>query len=166
MAAALFYVLSLICIVSSLVMIFHKNTMYSVLSLLITFFAVAGMYVTLNAQFLAIVHIIVYAGAIMVLFLYVIMFLNMSNIINFQKSQAVKIAATTTGLMVLLVIIASLSSATFNSDIVANQDIGLAATLGKVIFNEFLIPFEVSSILFLSAMVGVVIFNKKDLIDE
>lgn len=102
----------------------------------------------------------------MVLFLYVIMFLNMSNIINFQKSQAVKIAATTTGLMVLLVIIASLSSATFNSDIVANQDIGLAATLGKVIFNEFLIPFEVSSILFLSAMVGVVIFNKKDLIDE
>jgi NADH-quinone oxidoreductase subunit J len=166
MAAVLFYALSLICIVSSLVMIFHKNTMYSVLSLLITFFAVAGMYVTLNAQFLAIVHIIVYAGAIMVLFLYVIMFLNMSHIINFQKSQAIKIAATVTGLMMFLVIIASLSSATFNTDVVANQEIGLASTLGQVIFHEFLIPFEVSSILFLSAMVGVVIFNKKDLIDE
>ncbi|MCZ2101698.1 MAG: NADH-quinone oxidoreductase subunit J [Chitinophagales bacterium] len=166
MAAALFYSLSLICIVSSLIMIFHKNTMYSVLFLLITFFSVAGLYVTLNAQFLAIVHIIVYAGAIMVLFLYVIMFLNMSHIVSFQKSKVIKIAATFTGLMVFLVLTASLSSATYNSNAVAGQDIGLASTLGRVIFNDFLIPFEVSSILFLSAMVGVVIFNKKDVIDE
>ncbi|HRO07297.1 MAG TPA: NADH-quinone oxidoreductase subunit J [Saprospiraceae bacterium] len=166
MAAALFYALSLICIVSSLIMIFHKNTMYSVLFLLVTFFSVAGLYVTLNAQFLAIVHIIVYAGAIMVLFLYVIMFLNMSHIINFQKSKAIKIAATATGLMFLLVIIAALSSATYNGNVTAGHEIGLASTLGHIIFNEFLIPFEVSSILFLSAMVGVVIFNKKDLIDE
>lgn len=166
MAAAVFYILSLICIVSSLIMIFHKNTMYSVLFLLVTFFSIAGLFVTLNAQFLAIVHIIVYAGAIMVLFLYVIMFLNMSHMINFQKSKVIKIAATFTGLMVFLVIMASLSSASYNANATASQDIGLASTLGHVIFNEFLIPFEVSSILFLSAMVGVVIFNKKDLLDE
>lgn len=166
MAAAVFYILSLICIVSSLIMIFHKNTMYSVLFLLVTFFSIAGLFVTLNAQFLAIVHIIVYAGAIMVLFLYVIMFLNMSHMINFQKSKVIKVAATFTGLMVFLVIMASLSSASYNANATASQDIGLASTLGQVIFNEFLIPFEVSSILFLSAMVGVVIFNKKDLLDE
>lgn len=166
MAAAVFYILSLICIVSSLIMIFHKNTMYSVLFLLVTFFSIAGLFVTLNAQFLAIVHIIVYAGAIMVLFLYVIMFLNMSHMINFQKSKVIRIAATFTGLMVFLVIMASLSSASYNSNVTASQEIGLASTLGHVIFNEFLIPFEVSSILFLSAMVGVVIFNKKDLLDE
>ncbi len=166
MEAALFYTLSLICIVSSIIMIFHKNTMYSVLFLLVTFFSLAGLYVTLNAQFLAIVHIIVYAGAIMVLVLYVIMFLDLRHIVSFQKSNVVKVAATATGLMMFLVIIAALSSATYNSNVTANQEIGLASTLGKVIFNEFLIPFEVSSILFLSAMVGVVIFNKKDLIDE
>jgi NADH:ubiquinone oxidoreductase subunit 6 (subunit J) len=89
MTAILFYLLSAICIISSILMIFHKNAMYSVLFLLICFFSVAGLYVMLNAQFLAIVHIIVYAGAIMVLFLYVIMFLNMSTPITIRKSKLV-----------------------------------------------------------------------------
>jgi NADH-quinone oxidoreductase subunit J len=158
-----FYSLSFIAIISSILMIFHKNAMYSVLFLLICFFSVAGLYVMLNAQFLGIVHIIVYAGAIMVLFLYVIMFLNMNSPITIRKSKLVMLAAVLTGLMFLLVMFAALWSTGFGQNPAqVDQSIGLPKTLGKVLFNEFLIPFEVTSVLFLSAMIGVVIFNKKE----
>ncbi|HMT52461.1 MAG TPA: NADH-quinone oxidoreductase subunit J [Saprospiraceae bacterium] len=148
-------------------MIFHKNAMYSVLFLLICFFSVAGLYVMLNAQFLAIVHIIVYAGAIMVLFLYVIMFLNMSTPITIRKSKLVMSIAVLTGSSLCFVFVTALWATNFGQNpAIVNQDIGLASTLGKVLFNEFLIPFEVSSVLFLSSMVGIVIFNKKEQKDE
>ena len=148
-------------------MIFHKNAMYSVLFLLICFFSVAGLYVMLNAQFLAIVHIIVYAGAIMVLFLYVIMFLNMSTPITIRKSKLVMGIAVLTGSSLGFVLVMALWATNFGQNpAIVNQDIGLASTLGKVLFNEFLIPFEVSSVLFLSSMVGIVIFNKKEQKDE
>ncbi|MBK6497990.1 MAG: NADH-quinone oxidoreductase subunit J [Saprospiraceae bacterium] len=167
MTAILFYLLSAICIISSILMIFHKNAMYSVLFLLICFFSVAGLYVMLNAQFLAIVHIIVYAGAIMVLFLYVIMFLNMSTPITIRKSKLVMGIAVLTGSSLCFVLVTALWATNFGQNpAIVNQDIGLASTLGKVLFNEFLIPFEVSSVLFLSSMVGIVIFNKKEQKDE
>lgn len=167
MTLALFYALSVICIISSIFMIFHRNAMYSVLYLLICFFSVAGLFVMLNAQFLSIVHIIVYAGAIMVLFLYVIMFLNMSTPITIRKSKLVMGIAVLTGSMVCFVLVTALWASDFGKDpAIVDQNIGLASTLGKILFKEFLIPFEVSSVLFLSAMVGVVIFNKKDKKDE
>ncbi|MCE2788430.1 MAG: NADH-quinone oxidoreductase subunit J [Saprospiraceae bacterium] len=162
-----FYSLSFLAIVSSILMIFHKNAMYSVLFLLICFFSVAGLYVMLNAQFLGIVHIIVYAGAIMVLFLYVIMFLNMSSPITIRKSKLIMLAAICTGLMFLFVLFAALWSVPFgHAPQQVDQNIGLAKTLGKVLFNEYLIPFEVTSVLFLSGMIGVVIFNKKETENE
>jgi NADH-quinone oxidoreductase subunit J len=158
-----FYSLSFLAVISSILMIFHRNAMYSVLFLLVCFFSVAGLYVMLNAQFLGIVHIIVYAGAIMVLFLYVIMFLNMNSPITIRKSRLVMLAAVLTGLMFLFVLFAALWSTGFGQHPAqVDQTIGLPKTLGKVLFNEFLIPFEVTSVLFLSAMVGVVIFNKKE----
>jgi len=158
-----FYSLSFLAVISSILMIFHKNAMYSVLFLLVCFFSVAGLYVMLNAQFLGIVHIIVYAGAIMVLFLYVIMFLNMNSPITIRKSRLVMLAAVLTGLMFLFVLFAALWSTDFGQHPAqVDQTIGLPKTLGKVLFNEFLIPFEVTSVLFLSAMVGVVIVNKKE----
>ena len=120
----------------------------------------------LNAQFLAVVHVIVYAGAIMVLFLYVIMFLNLNGPITIRKSQLVRFAAALTGLMMFLILFASIWQTNFSeSPKVLDQNIGYAKTLGKVLFNEFLIPFEMTSILFLSAMIGVVIFNKKEKIN-
>ncbi len=162
-----FYSLSFLAIVSSILMIFHKNAMYSVLFLLVCFFSVAGLYVMLNAQFLGIVHIIVYAGAIMVLFLYVIMFLNMSSPVTIRKSKLIMLAAVCTGLMLLFVLFAALWSVPFGQNPQqVDQNIGLAKTLGKVLFNEYLIPFEVTSVLFLSGMIGVVIFNKKETENE
>jgi NADH-quinone oxidoreductase subunit J len=163
MSQLLFYSLSAIAIFCSLMMVYQKNAMYSVLNLLVTFFAV---YLMLDAQFVAIVHIIVYAGAIMVLFIYVIMFLNLSIPLALSNGRAIKLLAAATGLMFLFVLLASL----MKSDLMASDQsqlasIGDAKTLGKVLFGEYLIPFELTSALFLSAMIGVVIFNKRELND-
>ncbi|MBK7036407.1 MAG: NADH-quinone oxidoreductase subunit J [Chitinophagales bacterium] len=163
MTQIFFYFLSGIAIASSLLMLFQRNAMYSVLYLLVCFFAVAGLYIMLNAQFLAIVHIIVYAGAIMVLFLYVLMFLNLNTSSTFSKSNLLRFAAVLTGGMVFILLFASFyqTQLTYVADSL-HAETGSVQTLGKVLFDEFLIPFELTSILFLSAMVGVVIINKKE----
>lgn len=131
------------------------------LYLIITFFSIAGHYVLLNAQFLAAVHVIVYAGAIMVLFLYVIMLLNLNQDSEPHKSNLLKIAAVVCAGLMMVIIIGTLrgaSQATPETGI----DIGLVKNLGKVLFTEFLLPFEISSILLLAAMVGVVMVGKMD----
>ncbi|MEZ5015351.1 MAG: NADH-quinone oxidoreductase subunit J [Chitinophagales bacterium] len=165
MTQLLFYFLSAVAIGSSLLMLFQRNAMYSVLYLLVCFFAVAGLYIMLNAQFLAIVHVIVYAGAIMVLFVYVLMFLNLNAPTIFSKSNLVRAAAVLTGGMVFTVLFAAFwSSQTqiMELPLPENDNIGSVQVLGKVLFNDMLIPFELTSVLFISAMVGVVIINKKE----
>jgi len=163
MSQIFFYALSAIAIACSLLMLFQRNAMYSVLYLLVCFFSVAGLYIMLNAQFLAIVHIIVYAGAIMVLFLYVLMFLNLNTPAIFSKSNMLRLAAILTGGSLFLLLFASFyQSELIELPVPINDTTGSVQTLGLVLFNEFLIPFELSSILFLSAMIGVIIMNKKD----
>ena len=135
--------------------------MYSVLYLIITFFAIAGHYVLLNAQFLAVVHVIVYAGAIMVLFLYVIMLLNLNQESEPHKSTLIKIAAVASAGLFMVVLIGTLRGASQVAPKVG-ADIGLVKNLGKVLFAQFLFPFEVSSILLLAAMVGVVMIGKDE----
>lgn len=165
MTQYLFYFLGFLAILSGLMVVFSKNPVYSVLYLVLTFFAIAGNYILLNAQFLAIVHIIVYAGAIMVLFLFVVMLLNLNKESEPQKSFLVKLAAVIAGGILLLTIIASLKGAEYltpsPTTIVDNQ-IGLVQNLGMVLFNDFLLPFEVASILFLTAMIGAVMLAKKE----
>jgi NADH-quinone oxidoreductase subunit J len=143
--------------------IFSKNPVHSVLYLIITFFAIAGHYIMLNAQFLAAVHIIVYAGAIMVLFLFVIMLLNLNAETEPQKPTLLKFAGTLAGGLLLLVMVASLKdvSLTVANDTIFKADVGLVENLGRTLFNEFLLPFEVASILFLAAIVGIVVLAKK-----
>jgi NADH-quinone oxidoreductase subunit J len=157
----LFYFLSFVAIFSAVLVVFSKNPVYSVLYLIITFFAIAGHYILLNAQFLAIVHVIVYAGAIMVLFLYVIMLLNLNKESEPHKTTLLKIAAVASSGLLLVVLIGSLRGV---SQIASKSgtEIGLVKNLGQVLFNEFLFPFEVSSILLLAAMVGVVMVGKDE----
>ena len=136
--------------------------MYSVLYLIITFFAIAGHYILLNAQFLAVVHVIVYAGAIMVLFLYVIMLLNLNRESEPHKSMLVKIAAIASSGLLLTVLVGTLRGASQIVQRTGGAEIGLVKNLGQVLFNEFLFPFEISSILLLAAMVGVVMVGKDE----
>jgi NADH-quinone oxidoreductase subunit J len=143
--------------------VFSKNPIHSVLYLIITFFAIAGHYILLNAQFLAAVHIIVYAGAIMVLFLYVIMMLNLNAEVEPQKSQLSKFAAVTAGGILMIVLVGAFRNVTDTVISSGRADIGLVKNLGHTLFFDFALPFEVSSILFLSAMVGAVMLAKKEI---
>lgn len=160
----LFWFLTVMALGSALLVITSKNPVYSVLFLIATFFAISGHYILLNAQFLAIVNLIVYAGAIMVLFLFVIMLMNLNTETEPQKNKWLKLAGTIAGGCLLLVMVAALKDAdTKNSIALMNKgDIGLIQNLGKTLFNDYVVPFEISSILFLSAMVGAVVLGKKE----
>jgi NADH-quinone oxidoreductase subunit J len=163
----LFYFLSFLCVMSALMVVFQKNPVYSVLYLIITFFSIAGHYFLLSAQFLAMVHIIVYAGAIMVLFLYVIMMLNLNKEDEPNKPLLSKIGAGIAGGTLLLVLVAALNNVggTVSGVGIANTNIGTVENLGKVLFSTqgFLLPFEVSSVLFLAAMIGAVFISKREI---
>ncbi len=159
----LFLILGFFAVLSALMVVFSKNPIYSVLYLVLTFFAIAGEYVLLNAQFLAIVNIIVYAGAIMVLFLFVIMLLNLNKETEPHKALWMKFGAVVTGGLLFLVLVSSLKTADDITIHPFKSDIGLIKNLGTVLFNQFLLPFEVSAILFLAAMVGAVMLGKKDI---
>jgi NADH-quinone oxidoreductase subunit J len=158
-----FWILSVIAIGGALGVILSRNPVASVLFLIVTFFAVSGHYILLNAQFLAIVNIIVYAGAIMVLFLYVIMLMNLSGDVEPQKSKLLQFAGIISGGILFLVLLAAFKTTQLSTTpINASTSIGLISELGQVLFTRFVFPFEISSILFLSAMVGAVVIGKKD----
>ena len=158
-----FWFLSFVALICALMVVFSKNPVYSVLYLILTFFAIAGHYVLLNAQFLAAVHIIVYAGAIMVLFLYVIMMLNLNKETEPVKKPTIKFISVIAIGMLMLTLTASFKGAETTLSAGNTAGIGTVEALGKALFNEFLLPFEVSSILFLTAMVGSVYLSKKNL---
>ena len=160
----LFWILSVMALFSALMVITSKNPMHSVIWLIIVFFAISGHYLLLNAQFLAIVNIIVYAGAIMVLFLYVLMLMDLKKETEPPKNRWLKLAGAVAGGSLLLVLIAALKKADIANQIAETRtgDIGLIENLGKALFNDYVVPFEISSILFLSAMVGAVMIGKKE----
>jgi len=159
----LFWFLTALALFSALMVVFSNNPVHSVLWLIVVFFAISGHYILMNAQFLAIVNMIVYAGAIMVLFLFVIMLMNMNAESEPQKSQWMKMAAAISGGALMLVLIAALKdNVGAVSKTSGEGSIGLIKNLGQVLFTDYVVPFEISSILFLSAMVGAVVLGKKE----
>jgi NADH-quinone oxidoreductase subunit J len=160
----LFYLLSAFAIVSATMVLISKNPIHSVLWLILVFFAISGHYILLNAQFLAIVNIIVYAGAIMVLFLFVIMLMNIKKDVEPQKQLLVKLTGVVAGgsLLTLLIAVVKQTTQIENKQVLLKEGtIGLIHPLGQALFTDYVIPFEISSVLFLSAMVGAVIIGKK-----
>lgn len=160
----LFWILSAMAIGSALMVVLSKNPVHSILWLIVVFFAISGHYILMNAQFLAIVNIIVYAGAIMVLFLFVVMLMNLNAESEPQKNRYLKFAGVIAGGCLFLVIVASLMKAG-QTDMMMEMGTGrqgLIRNLGRVLFKEYVVPFEISSVLFLSAMIGAVIIGKKD----
>jgi len=164
MTLSLFYFLSFLSILSALMVVVSRNPVHSVLYLIFTFFAIAGHYILLNAQFLAAVHVIVYAGAIMVLFLYVIMMLNLNAEVEPHKSAIQKIAATVAGGLLMIVLVGALRNAAVPAPTGSGgPQVGLIHNLGQSLYKDFMLPFEISSILFLAAMVGAVMLGKKEI---
>ncbi|MBX3241957.1 MAG: NADH-quinone oxidoreductase subunit J [Chitinophagaceae bacterium] len=160
----LFWFLTVLALGSALMVIFSKNPVHSILWLIATFFAISGHYILLNAQFLAIVNIIVYAGAIMVLFLFVVMLMNLNSASIPLKNKWLGFAGVISGGSLLLVLTAALKDTEImrNDVMMKTGDIGLIHNLGLVLFKDYVLPFEISSVLFLSAMVGAVVIGKKD----
>lgn len=161
----LFFFLSALAVFSAIMVLISKNPVHSVLWLVATFFAISGHYILLNAQFLAIVNMIVYAGAIMVLFLFVIMLMNLNVENEPQKNLWMKLAGVISGGCFLMVLVSLVRQATDMNGKVAmttEGNIGLIKNLGKVLFSDYVVPFEITSVLFLSAMVGAIVIGKKD----
>jgi len=158
----LFWFLSILALLGAILVVTSKNPVHSVLWLIVVFVAISGHYILLNAQFLAIVNLIVYAGAIMVLFLFVFMLMNLNSETEPQKNRWLKIAGVVTGGALLLVLVAALKEADLKTQVeMGRGDSGLINNLGMVLFHDYVVPFEISSVLFLSAMVGVVVIGRK-----
>ncbi|PST84805.1 NADH-quinone oxidoreductase subunit J [Pedobacter yulinensis] len=167
MSTQVFYFVATLSILFSLMVIFAKNPIHSVLYLILTFFTFTVHYVLLNAQFLAVVNFIVYMGAIMVLFLFVLMLLNLNKETEPAKSPLVKIAAAIAGGCLIVTLIGSFKAVSISNPLsLKNPGLGLVENLGKELFGPFLLPFELSSLLLLAAMVGAVILAKKDHTEE
>ena len=158
----LFWLLSALSLISAILVISSRHPVYSVLWLIVTFFTISGHYILLNAQFLAIVNIIVYAGAIMVLFLFVIMLMNLNKDTEPRKNKWLKFAGAVAGGSLLLVMVAALRTTEKQMTEMGSGDIGLIHNLGKVLFTDYVVPFEIASILFLTAMVGAVVIGKRN----
>jgi NADH-quinone oxidoreductase subunit J len=160
----LFFALSALAIISAVMVLISKNPIHSVLWLILVFFAISGHYILLNAQFLAIVNIIVYAGAIMVLFLFVMMLMNVKKDNEPQKQLWVKLTGVIAGgsfLTLLIALVKQNTSFQGRDVLLKDGNIGLIHPLGQALFTDYVVPFEISSVLFLSAMVGAVIIGKK-----
>jgi NADH-quinone oxidoreductase subunit J len=168
--ALLFYAFAAVTVIGALLVVSQKNPVYSVLSLILSFFGLAGLYVLLEAPFVAVVQIIIYAGAIMVLFLFTVMLLNVprEDAAEWDRSHplyrpmALRIGA------VLAVLLAlelgwALSRTPGLAVGVADQHPAQSsvAELGRVLFTDYMFAFEVTSILIIAAMVGAVVLARK-----
>jgi NADH-quinone oxidoreductase subunit J len=161
----LFWFLSALALLSATMVLISKNPIHSILWLIIVFFAISGHYILLNAQFIAIVNIIVYAGAIMVLFLFVVMLMNLNSETEPPRNNWMKIAGAISGgslLLIMVDVVRSAADMQGKTALVKEGNIGLIKNLGMVLFKDYVVPFEIASVLFLSAMVGAVVIGKKE----
>lgn len=159
-----FYILSVLTLFGALGTILSKNPIHSILYLILTFFSLSGHYLMLNAQFLAVVNIIVYAGAIMVLFIFVVMFLNLKEDESELSKNSLMISATITGGLLLFILVSAIKKAeTYRVDFnTFDKKTGLIENLGGILYRDYLLPFELVSVLFLVAMVGAVLLGKRE----
>ncbi|HEY0047604.1 MAG TPA: NADH-quinone oxidoreductase subunit J [Flavobacterium sp.] len=160
----LFYILAAVTLATAMLTIISKNSIHSAIYLVICFFSVAGHYLLFNAQFLAVVHIIVYSGAIMVLFLFTIMLMNLNKEDEPHKPMLTKIAAVVSFCLLAFVLIAVFVKAQpeMVNNNVSGGDFQSIKVLGKVLLNEYMVPFEFASVLLLVSMIGAVLLSKKE----
>ncbi|MEI7811870.1 MAG: NADH-quinone oxidoreductase subunit J [Ignavibacteria bacterium] len=162
----LFIFFALIAAISSVIMITRPSPVISALFLIINFFSIAGLYLTLNAQFISVVEVIVYAGAIMVLFLFVLMLLN-------AKDEAVLVAGKSK-LKIFAVVIAALvfaqiayiilwakPSGGLSPNIEASIKAGTIENIGRELYTKYLLPFEAAGFLLLAATIGALVLAKR-----
>jgi NADH-quinone oxidoreductase subunit J len=162
-----FLVLSITAIATALGMLLSRNAIYSALFLVLNFITVAVFYLLLGAPFIAMAQVTVYAGAIMVLFLFVIMLLGAESlpkaeVLPWQKPFAITLAVLLAGEAVFLLITRARPTGDVVSPDVAVNTVTNLRSLGEALFSQYLLPFEVTSILLLVAMVGAIVLVRKE----
>lgn len=160
-----FFLIATLAVVSAIMVVTRRNPVQSVLSLIVNLFCLAVLYLILQAQFIAIIQILVYAGAIMVLFLFVVMLLNLGDEKRLEERRTVKkyVAVALSAVMLLLILSAvgvSLRSPG-ETGLRGPDEIGTVEFIGSALFSTYLLPFELTSIVLLAAMVGVIVLAKK-----
>ncbi len=164
---ALFLVLALVAIVTAIVMLLHRNSVYSALFLVMNFITVAIFYLLLGAPFIAMAQITVYAGAIMVLFLFVIMLLGAerlpdARVLTWQRPLAYGLGIVLAVETVYLFLTRARPEGSVLSPEASVNMMDHLRTLGTTLFSDYLLPFEVTSILLLVAMIGAITLTKKE----
>lgn len=166
MELVFFLYFAVVIAITSILVVALRNPIYSALSLLIMFFHVAGLYVTLRAEFVAAVQIVVYAGAILVLYLFVVMLLNLKQ--DDRYHQQWPVVGVVGGALALEAIVLTLVRGRSSQAGPVNtpetvEGIGNTEALGDLLYSTYLFPFEVASLILLVAMIGAIILAKKDI---
>src|SRR5438445_3154929 len=166
MQDALFYVFAALTLGFGFLVIanpFSRNPVTSAMFLVLTIAALAGLFVLLHAFFLGAVQVLVYAGAVMVLFLFVIMLLDL----KVEERRRVNLFGVVTGVTsvaaIAYIFYKAMAASKEQLPNVSNRAVGGTMELGTKLFSDYLLPFEILSILLLVAMVGVILLSKKDL---
>jgi NADH-quinone oxidoreductase subunit J len=164
----LFYILSAITLGTAFLTILSKNPIHSAIYLVLCFFSIAGHYLMFNAQFLAIVHLIVYSGAIMILMLFTIMLMNLNVADEKNKTALSRIAAVISFCLVAFVLLATFvkSQPVISQYKVSGKDYQSIRVLGDVLLHDYMVPFEFASVLLLVSMIGAVLLSKKEHINN
>jgi NADH-quinone oxidoreductase subunit J len=159
-----FFILAVVAVGSALGMLLNKNAVYSALFLILNFATVAVLYLTLGAPFIAMIQVTVYAGAIMVLFLFVIMLLGAEHLQGQTKIDWQKPVAVVLGLLLFAeaIVVIFFREQVFPEIAGAAETYGAPAEIGRVLFSEYLLPFEITAFLLLAALVGAVIVARRN----
>lgn len=169
MEQILFYPLAFIIMIASIRVVAGRNAIHSALWLVLVFFCFGGLYVLLRAEFVAATQVIVYAGAIMVLFLFVIMLLRVDRLEEtFSRHRFQKLV----GILLSIALVMGIGITVFldflpgqrgaqSVEAIAMQKGGNAQAIGELIFTDYLLPFEATSVLLLAALIGAVVLTKK-----
>jgi NADH-quinone oxidoreductase subunit J len=165
----LFYLFSAVAILASLLVVAQRNPIYSVLLLVASFGALSGLYVLLDAPFVAAIQIIIYAGAIMVLFLFVVMLLNApqeDTEHDVKTHPLLRPGPMRLGAVLALAFVVELvwmlGRPTGNDSDLAGPSVSSISEIGRVLFTDYAFPFEVTSVLILVAMVGAVVLARRE----
>lgn len=164
-----FTIFSIIAIASAVATIASKNPVTSAIALVTHFFMLAGIYLTLQAQFLAVLQVLVYAGAIMVLVVFVILLLNVgkelksSSLYTWKTGVAIFLAFMLATQLILVITGTSKWHHKFADNAIKN---GQVETVGKALFTDFLLPFEMIALLLLVAVIGALVLAKKNVFDN
>jgi NADH-quinone oxidoreductase subunit J len=161
----LFFFAAVVAIASALGMLTSRSPVNSALWLVLNFFCIAALYILLNAQFIGVIQVLVYAGAIMVLFLFVIMLLNLESLPRIRDIDWKKVVAFVIGMVILAqivyVVVASVGGLPDPASVEQAAELGTTQALGEELFTRYVFPLEVIAVMLLAATIGAVLLSKK-----